>query len=148
MKNWIRFAAVAALAVVLAMPVFASDDVRIGDFYKEIAKFRNIAAGDGATAERALRAQGVRLPNLDLSKVLTEGDMVRISEAMGVRVKTQRPEAPVSQSQVNAYTKTFGADLTGIGTNNPQQPMSPPRPDPNPDKGKSKGFYKSPTQPV
>ncbi len=147
MTKHLRLGAWALALALFALPVLAADEVRVGDFYKEIAKFRNISAVDGATAERGLRSQGIRLPNLDLSKVLTEGDMVRISEAMGVRVKTQTPASPVSQGQVSGYTKAFGSELSGIGTN-PQQPMGPPIPDPNPSKGKSKGFNKSPSQPV
>ena len=150
MKSWIRLGAIAAAVALLAVPAFAGDDVRVGDFYKQIARFRNVAAVDGASAERALRAQGVQLPQLDLAKVLTQGDVARVSAAMGVRLMTTRPEAPATQKQVDAFTKTFGSDLSGIGgIGGGNQPMNgPPRTDPNPDKGKSKGFYKSPTEPV
>lgn len=148
MKSWIRLGAIAAAAL-LAVPAFAGDEVRVGDFYKQIARFRNVAAVDGVSAERALRAQGVQLPQLDLQKALTQGDIARISAAMGVRLMTTKPEAAATQKQVDAFTKTFGSDLSGIGgIGGGIQPMAPPRTDPNPDKGKSKGFFKSPTEPI
>ena len=151
MKNGIRFAAVALLVAMVAVPAFAADEVRVGDFYKQIARFRNVAAVDGAGAERALRAQGVQLPQLDLQKVLTQGDIARVSAAMGVRVTTTQPDTPATQGQVEAFTKTFGSDLGGIGGGNPGNKTNgagSPVPDPNPDKGKSKGHYKSPTEPI
>jgi len=78
-KSRILIAGVVALSSVLAIPVLAGGEIRVGDFYLELAKVHGVAAGDGAAAESRLRALGIGLPTLDLSKVLTEGDLVRIS---------------------------------------------------------------------
>jgi hypothetical protein len=148
MKRWTGFVAVAALVVALvASPAFAGE-VTVGKFLIEIAKVRSLAASDAATAERALRSAGVQLPDLDLRKTLTEGDVAEISKTMGLRVSSARPESVVSQNQVDSFVQTFGSDLTAGPRDPGYQPNTPPRDDPNPGKGNSKGFYKSPTEPI
>lgn len=145
---------IAATSLALAGTFLAASasagEVSVGDFYREIAKHRNVAATDEATAEKALRAGGLSLPALDLRRVLTEGDVVRISEAIGIRVRTSRPQAPVTRRQLDAFSRTFADDLSGAngqGDRNQGQ-HGPPREDPQPDKGKSKGFYKSVSEPI
>ena len=148
MKKSVGFVAVASLVVALAASPALASEVTVGKFLIEIAKVRSLAASDGVTAERALRASGVRLPDLDLNKALTEGEVARISETMGLRVTSARPDSPVSQGQVDGFVQTFGSDLTGTPKDPGYVPNSPPRGDPNPGKGKSKGFYKSPSEPL
>lgn len=149
MKRLVKFGlgAVAALAMSLGGALAA--EVTVGQFLVEIAKAQSLAATDGATAERSLRDAGFALPQLDLAKGLTEGDVVRIATSAGVRVSSSSPEAPFSQSQVNGFVDTFGSVL-GPGDRNPNDPQKngPPRDDPNPGKGKSKGFNKSPSEPI
>ncbi len=142
-----RFLLAAAVLAALTTTGVSAQGVRADDLYREIARARSLAATDGPAAERALRAQGFRLPALDLSKPLTEADLVAVAGALGVRVRTTRPESPVSPAQLAAFGKSFGAELAGAVPDTKQPQGAPPRPDPQPDKGKSKGFHKSPTEP-
>lgn len=148
-RRGIVVVSVALAGVLLGTPALAGE-VRVGDFYLEIAKSRNSAATDYAGAEKALRAEGFRLPDLDLRKVLTEADVVRISNGLGIRLSTTRPAAPVTDRQIAAFARTFAGDLSGENkAGNPgKEHSSPPREDPQPDKGKSKGFYKSASEPI
>lgn len=150
MKRLAKFGlgAVAALAVSLS-GAFATE-VTVGQFLMELAKVKGLAATDGVTAERSLRTVGVALPQVDLNKSLTEGEVARIATSAGIRVATATPESPFSQRQVDGFVQTFG-DVFGSNNGLPDAPVypnSPPREDPNPGKGKSKGFYKSPSEPI
>lgn len=149
MKRVAKFGlgAVAALAVSLS-GAFAAE-VTVGQFLMELAKVKGLAATDGATAERSLRSVGVAIPQVDLSKSLTEGDVARIATSAGIRVTTASPDSPFSQRQVAGFVDTFGAVFgRDGGLNPPVYPNRPPREDPNPGKGQSKGFYKSPSEPI
>lgn len=150
MKRLAKFGlgAVAALAVSFS-GAFAAE-VTVGQFLVELAKVKGLAATDGVTAERSLRGIGVALPQVELSKSLTEGDVARIATAAGVRVSTNTPTAPFSRTQVDGFVNTFG-DVFGRDNGIPDEPVypnTPPREDPQPGKGKSKGFYKSPSEPI
>jgi hypothetical protein len=150
MKRLAKFGlgAVAALAVSLS-GAFAAE-VTVGQFLMELAKVKGLAAADGLTAERSLRSVGVALPQVDLNKSLTEGEVARIATSAGIRVSTATPDSPFSQGQVDGFVQTFG-DVFGSNNGLPDQPVypnRPPREDPNPGKGKSKGFYKSPSEPI
>jgi hypothetical protein len=142
-------AVAAALAVLAALPASASDPT-VGTLLVEIAKIRHLAVDGPQGAEKALRAAGFALPSLDHAKSLTEGDFVAIATSVGVRVTTTRPDARITPGQVDGLLIAFGADLADSGKQPPANPNGdgPPREDPNPGKGKSKGFYKSPTEPL
>ena len=141
---------VSVAMVLLATTSVLADDVTVGAFILEIAKIRHLGAAGPDEAERSLRASGFDLPKLSLEKPLTEGDVAAISGSLGLRVTTTRPSAAVSVEQIGHFVATFGNDLVGLG----QPPASgnkgngPPREDPNPGKGKSKGFHKSPSEPL
>lgn len=148
MKSWMRFGLVAGVAVALSVTAALAAEVTVGDFVYQIAKARNIAAVDSVSAERGLRAAGVNLPRLDLGKALTEGDVVNIATSVGVPVSTQRPSSPFSQTQVDSFMLTFAVDLNGNGGKPGSKTQGTTRPDPQPGKGKSKGHYKSPSEPI
>jgi len=141
MKSCFRVAVAAALVSIPAIPVLASGEVRVGDFYKEIATLQGIPAADGAVAESGLRSLGINLPSLELTKVLTEADLVGISDAMGVHVTTHRPLAEVTHDLVNGYTRSFRMDLrrnqrtpqprTSGSNSGGDDPHSPTRPGDN-----------------
>jgi len=135
---------------VLAAPAFAGN-VTVGRFYTELAKAKRIVAVDGASAEAGLRAAGIALPNLNLGKDLTEGDVTAISNTIGIRVTSTRPTQLVSESQMNTFMSSFGGQI-GAGavqvgdeqTNAPAQPFD----DEHGSKGKKKGHNKSATEPL
>ena len=68
---------------------------------------------------------------------------------MGVPVSTSRPDSPFGQNQVESFISTFGPSL-GNPTNETDGAGNdgPDKEDPQPGKGKSKGFNKSPSEPV
>jgi hypothetical protein len=150
MKIWSKLGlGIAAAVVVSAMPAMAAD-YTVGQFLVEVAKAKNIVAVDPASAERGLRQSGVSLPALDLNKGLTEGTVAAIATAVGVPVSTSRPEAPFNQGQVDSFISTFGATMGSGSAQTDAAPGTdgPPKEDPQPGKGKSKGFNKSPSEPV
>jgi hypothetical protein len=150
MKIWNKLGlGIAAAVVASAMPAMAAD-YTVGQFLVEVAKARNIVAVDPAAAERGLRQAGVSLPALDLNKSLTEGTVAAIATAVGVPVSTSRPDAPFNQGQVDSFITTFGPSL-GSPSNSTDAAGGadgPAKEDPQPGKGKSKGFNKSPSEPV
>jgi hypothetical protein len=150
MKIWNKMGlGIAAAVVASAMPAMAAD-YTVGQFLVEVAKAKNIVAVDAASAERGLRQAGVSLPALDLNKSLTEGTVASIATAVGVPVSTSRPDAPFNQGQVESFITTFGASM-GSGSTNTTDAAGTDgttKEDPQPGKGKSKGFNKSPSEPV
>ena len=148
MRRFNRFGLIAVLAVAAAAaPAFAGN-VTVGRFYTEIAKAKHMPAIDAASAEASLRGAGYRLPQLDLGKQLTESDVAAISKTLGLSVTTTRPEASVSESQVNSFMSAFGSQLIGIGDESPA-PAAPADSSNNTrGKGKKKGHNKSTSEPI
>lgn len=107
----IRMIALLAVGACVA-PAFASD-LTVGRFYSEIARVRQMSAVDAVSAEHGLRAAGFKLPVLSLNKGLTEGDVIGIAQAMGIRVTTQRPSHPFSDEQLAVFSEVFGGQLKG-----------------------------------
>ncbi|HEX4826304.1 MAG TPA: hypothetical protein VFV19_18535 [Candidatus Polarisedimenticolaceae bacterium] len=110
-NNRLRAFALLAVATLLA-PVFASD-LTVGHFYSEIAKIRHMPAVDASSVEAGLRAAGFKLPALALNKALTEGDVIGISNAMGIHVTTQRPSQPFGEQELTVFSAVFGQQLKG-----------------------------------
>jgi hypothetical protein len=152
MRRFNRFGLIAVLAVAAAAaPAFAGN-VTVGRFYTEIAKAKHMSAVDAASAEASLRGAGYRLPQLQLSKELTESDVTAISKSLGLSVTTTRPEAPVSETQMNRFMASFGQELVVIG-DDPTAPVSPTSQGGDPGnsgngKGKKKGHNKSVSEPI
>ena len=152
MKRLRKFGVVAGMIAAFAAVSVMAAEVTVGQFVVEIAKVKNINASDPASAVRALQAVGVDLSRLDLTKGLTEGDVARISNAVGVRVTTSRPDAAVSQRQVENYVETFGSDLNRLpdsdqGVTSHTGHNSKTKVKSN-SKNKSKSKGQSPTDPV
>ena len=110
-----RFGIVAALAIGTMVAPAVAGDVTVGRFCSELAKAKQLVSGDSASAEASLRGAGFNLPRLKLDKSLTEGDMVSISNAIGVAVKTESPSKPVSESLITTYLSVFGNQLGARG---------------------------------
>ncbi len=100
--------AVLALVGVMATSAYAST---VGDIYLGIAKAKNLRVGDAITAEAALRAAGYDLPRMDRNKVLTQGDVAAIANAVGIRAASSNPTASFSQGQVDRFVAAIGSGL-------------------------------------
>ena len=143
---------VAALLVTAAVPAFAASDATVGEFVIKLAKARNLAATDARVAVDALRGIGVRVPaDLNYSKKLTEGDVVRLARSFGLNVTTTTPDNSFTSHQVDRFFATFGVDM-GYTTRGHSSTLSPPGFNPYAKgKGGSKGLKKghgfTPTEP-
>jgi hypothetical protein len=146
-------AVIAAFAV--AAPALAGN-VTVGRFYTELAQAKHLPSADAAAAETSLRGAGFNLPELELGKGLTEGDMISISNVLGLSVTTQRPEAPVSEAQLNTFMSSFrgqlGATSAGAKSAAPYQTYGQGTGGIDPGnsgngKGKKKGHNKSSSEP-
>lgn len=114
---------VLALMLVTAVPVLAAGDITVGRFIQELARVKNLNATDARIAVDSLRSIGVRIPEeIRLDQRLTEGDVVEISRAVGLRVSTNNPEAPFTEEQVNSYLQAFSAELGLIGGDDDDPP--------------------------
>lgn len=109
----IRPAIVLLTVLALALPVPASDEMTVGNFVRRLAQAKNLIAADARIAVDSLREAGIRLPSdLMLSARLTEGDVARISRALGLAVSTNRPDAGFSSEQVDLFFASFRVELT------------------------------------
>jgi hypothetical protein len=154
MKRVNRIAIMAALAVAVAALPARADTVTVGRFYTEIAKAKRITAMDATSAEANLRAAGYLLPNLAHSKTLTEGDIVSVSEALGLNVTTSRPSEAVNETQLSQFVSSFSTQLgaTALKTRDTANPYSINSQGGDPGnsgngKGKKKGHNKSTIDP-
>jgi hypothetical protein len=164
MRKLIRLGAIAAAALMIAVtvaPALAASEVTVGRFVQELALHRNLNAVDVPTAVDSLRAVGIRLPaDLDMNARLTEGDVVSISRAIGLRVTTSNPSTPFDQSQVESFFFALGDQVvsdseyntmtdspygTGYGKGNGPA-FDPFTKGKGKHKGKAKG-WQSPTEP-
>jgi hypothetical protein len=103
-------AAALIAAAGLLVPAMAAD-YTTGDFVKRIAAEKKLAASTANAAVNALQQAGYRLPALDLDSSLTEGDVVGISNALGIRVTTSQPGAPFGEAQADGYFAAFSTEL-------------------------------------
>jgi hypothetical protein len=140
-------AAAALLGAALFGGVAQAKSATVGDFLVEVAKAKSLVAADGLSAQAALTAAGVVLPPVSLDKALTEGDVAQIGVALGVNVTTSNPTAPIGTEQVQSFISTFGKVFSG-DRDTRQETRDFPNPGTDNGKGKKKGHFKSPTDPV
>jgi hypothetical protein len=109
--------AVAVLMVTAAVaPVLASSEVTVGRFVQELARAKNLNATDEQIAVDSLRSVGIRLPEgMRLNARLTEGDVVSISRAAGLRVTTSNPNAPFNDEQVQSFMLALSDEMADEG---------------------------------
>ena len=153
----IKPAIVLLTVLALASPVPASDEMTIGSFVQRLAQFKNLNAADARIAVDSLYGAGIRLPSdLALSARLTEGDVARISRALGLAVSTNRPDAGFSSDQVDRFFESFRVELTlaadgdashsALGNGNDPS-FNPYTKGKGGGKGKKKGHDFKPTEP-
>ena len=145
MKRVIRIALMALVALAVMIPAHAAGKVTVGDLLTQIAQVKSLSATDGATAAASLRAAGVNLPALDVKAAQNEGAVAQIAGALGLNVSTSNPQAPFSQTQVDAFVSTFASELGRPLPGATQNPLWTPPPQ---SKGKHKGHTKSQTEPM
>jgi hypothetical protein len=153
----IRPAIVLLAILALTLPVPASDEITVGSFVRRIAQSKNLDAADARVAIDSLYGAGIRLPSdLELSARLTEGDVARISRALGLAVSTNRPDAGFSGEQMDRFFTSFRVELTlaadaGAGGsargNGNAQPFDPYAKGKGGSKGKKRGDGATPTEP-
>jgi hypothetical protein len=147
-----RFLAAAFSAAALLIPVAAAKDdgATVGWFVSEVAKVRGLNVSSEAGAVTALKSSGVALPALDLTKALTEGDVVAIGSAVGVKTTSQTPDALFTRSRAQTFLSTFGSEIAGRGDGSatPQDIGGAPNDASNNGKGKKKGHNKSSSEPL
>ena len=89
--------------------------VTVGDFLQSYAKALKIELPDGASADTviaALKASGVKIEGVDPAKALTQGDVVRIGKANGLRLTTTKPEAAFTADEVDQFFTSYGYTTT------------------------------------
>src|SRR2546428_578444 len=96
--------------------------VTVGDFLKTYAKALKIELPEGASNETiitALKASGVKGLENDLnpSKGLTQGDVVRIGKANGLRLTTTKPDAGFTADEVEQFFASCGYATALRGSN-------------------------------
>lgn len=146
----ILIAAVSAVASYAAAPPIsiAPSVVTNGQFLVALARARGSAVSDPAQAAESLRAAGYAVPSLPLDRALTEGSVVAIATSLGLNVSTSSPSAPFTSSQVDAFVRSFGAEL-GATNPAPGGPIQADGSDPlSKGKGLKKGLTKSRTEPL
>ena len=128
-------------------PVTAADEVTVGDFVFRLARARGLEATDAPRAAEVLSGAGIVLPaGLNYTEPLTEGELVRIVRAAGLRLSTTSPERTVDATMVDRVFANFAVELAGDdprfpGFGREGDDEGPPR-----GKGKGKG-RRSPHEP-
>ena len=115
MKNLKRIGAVAialVMALAVAGPASASDDITVGEFIQNLARAKNLNASSARAAADSLASVGVFLPrNLDYGKVLTEGDVSSIARSAGLNVRSANPSAKFDSVKADRFFNSFGREL-------------------------------------
>ena len=151
----------AALAMVILSGAYAvaSNPATVGDFLSAYAKALKIempANTSGDALVGTLRAAGVKLDaKVDVAKVLTQGDVVKMGKANGLRLTTNRPEASFTTEEIGQFFSSYGLTLGSIpagGTDTryaaSDNPPGNPAGHANTAKGAKKGRpFQSPTEP-
>ena len=152
MKNLKVLGGVAAVLVALALcvPAVAANNVTVGDFVMELAKVRGFTSSNAAQAKASIESTGITVPVTDFDRTLTQGDVVAIGNAAGLNLNSSTPEAAFTGDQVNSFIVSFAPELTvpddGEQTSNKEgNNAADPR---TKGKGKKKGLFRSPSEPL
>ncbi len=154
---WIRLTTALVLVVTLTYPPLAGPvELTVGDFVVRLAQAKEVDSSTARVAVESLRRAGLVLPDLELSRALTEGDVARISRAIGLAVSTNRPEAGFSGEQVDKFFSSFqvetalargAADPGDPGVRSPAGNFNPYTKGKGGSKGKKRGHGFVPSEP-
>ena len=155
MKNLKVLGGVAAVLVALALcvPAVAANSVTVGDFVMELARVKGFTASNVEAAKVSIESTGITLPVSDFNRTLTQGDVVAIGNAAGLNLNSSTPEAAFTGDQMNSFMVSFAPELgatdgdnsTAGSTNDPADNGADPR---TKGKGKKKGLFRSPSEPL
>ncbi len=108
---------VAAMIAMAWVPTQAGADVTVGEFIQRLAREKSLAGNDAQDAAESLRAAGFLLPNgLDASASLTEGHVAAIGRALGLKIRTSRPDAGFDRIHVERFVGSFKRELRKPGS--------------------------------
>lgn len=148
MKKFRVISGVAAglVALALAAPAAAAD-LTVGHFFVEVAKAKDLSFTDAASARDAIVADGTRVPSIDINKTLTQGDVVRLSSALGLNLRSSTPDALFTDGDMTAFVSAFAPEIGGDEdyATEGDKPKVDPR---EKGKGKKKGLFRSPSEPI
>ena len=120
MRKSERFGAMAVailIVAVMTVPAFASTGITVGQFIQRLAMSKNLNATDARVAAGSLADAGYRLPaGLNYSEALTEGHVAGIAGAVGLKVRTTKPDAGFDQGNVDRFFKSFRRELRKPGS--------------------------------
>jgi len=92
--------------------------VAVGDFLVRYARAVGVSLAPSAGPDQAvaeLAALGLVAADVDLSKVLTEGDVVRLASRSGLRLRTLDGGRLFTADRVGPFFQTFGSSLGNGG---------------------------------
>jgi hypothetical protein len=153
--------AATAMVILSGAYAVASNPATVGDFLSAYAKALKIelpANTSGEALVSTLRAAGVKLDaKVDVAKPLTQGDVVKMGKANGLRLTTNRPEAAFTTQEIGQFFTSFTSfglfgSASAAGTDTRYAAADNPPGDPaghaNTSKGKKKGRpFTCPTEP-
>ncbi len=155
---WMRLTTALFLVVALAHTSQAgSAGPTVADFVVRLAQAKSLEATNAQVAVESLHQVGVLLPtDLELSRDLTEGDVARISRALGLAVSTNRPETGFSGEQVDKFFSSFQVEMAlthgaggpgGSAVRAPTAAFNPYTKGKGGSKGKKRGHAFTPSEP-
>lgn len=106
-----------AVAIALCMTVAVADafgaaEITVGQFVQQLARTKSLNATDAVIAADSLSATGFDLPSdLNFAATLTEGDVAKISRAVGLNVRTARPDTVFTDEQSDRFFSAFSRQL-------------------------------------
>ena len=154
--------AASAMVILSGAYAVASNPTTVGDFLSAYAKALKVELPSNTSNDAlvsTLRASGVKLDaKVDAAKTLTQGDVVRIGKANGLRLTTNRPEAAFTAQEIAQFFTSYGLTLSSgpaaVSAGNDARyaasdnPPGDPNNGANTDKGKKKGRpFQGPTEP-
>jgi len=152
---------VAALALIVVLMAPAANSLAagapktVGDFLTAYARALNIELPANAAPEaviETLRASGVKLDaKIDTTRILTQGEVVKIGSSNGIHITTQSAAKPFTAIEMNQFFTSYGPSLAqasststlvaGQGTRDARENTR------NPYRGKGKGKHKGHNSP-
>ncbi len=140
----------AFVALAVCVPVMAANTVSVGDFVVELARVKGLAASNVAEAMASIESTGVKLPVADFDRTLTQGDVVAIGNAAGLNLSSSTPEAAFTGAQVDAFLVSLAPELGATdGDDSTDGAYNDNGADPRTKgKGKKKGLFRSPSEPM
>jgi len=125
-------------SILLAVSMGLLAPATVGDFVKGVAETRGIVRDTPAAAREALGRYGYDVPSVDSGKTLTEGDVVRIGNALGLNLATSQPTSTFDFDRMQRFLRAVGPRIAAAATSDDEHSGAG---------GKSKPKSKSPKKP-